>query len=136
MKLTRSVQFHPALFQIVPVVNVLFLVFMIFAMSSRFVLQPGVAIDLPASPFSLSPPQHPEIVSITSGAVSAIYYRDRRVTVEELSERLVAQPGQPRAVVVKADRGAPYAMVMQIMNVALRRGFSVVLAASPEPHRT
>jgi len=134
LRLTRTVQFNPALFQLIPVVNVLFLVFMLFAMSSRFVLQPGVAVTLPFSAFTLGPQHEPQIVSITAAPASAIYFRSSKVTLDELGTMLDAHPVQPRSLVLKADRNTPYDVVVQIMNLALKRGYSVVLATSPEPH--
>ena len=47
MKLSRTVKFHPALFGLIPIINVLFLVVLFFSVSSRFVLQPGIAIITP-----------------------------------------------------------------------------------------
>lgn len=132
MKLTRAERFHPALFQVIPVVNVLFLVFMLFAMSSRFVLQPGISVALPLSSFTLGPQHDPQIVSVTSAPVPAIYHRDKRVTIEELGERLGATPAKQRSLIVKADRRSPYDVVFQVMEQGLRHGFSVVLAAAPE----
>ncbi len=132
MKLTRTERFHPALFQLVPLVNVLFLVFMLFAMSSRFVLQPGISVALPLSSFTLGPQQDSQIVSVTSAPVPAIYHRDQKVTVEELGERLGAVGPKQRSLIVKADRRTPYELVFQIMNQGLRHGYSVVLAAAPE----
>ncbi len=132
MKLTRTVQFNPLLFQLVPVANVLFLVFMLFAMSSRFVLQPGVAVTLPFSTFTLGPQHEPQIVSVTSAPVPAIYCRSGKVTLEQLGNVLDSQPPQPRSLVIKADRNTQYDVVMQIMTLAIKKGYSVVLATSPE----
>lgn len=132
MKLTRTLQFHPALFQVTPLINVLFLVFMLFAMSSRFVLQPGIGINLPISPFTLEPQRNPQIVSVTAAPAPAIYHRDRKVSLEELDERLASGPADQRALIIKADRSTPYELVVQVMNRALKHGFSVVLAANPE----
>ncbi len=132
VKLTRTERFHPALFQVVSVVNVLFLVFMLFAMSSRFVLQPGLAVTLPLSSFTLGPQHEPQIVSVTSAPVPAIYFRDQKVTVEDLGRQLSQMPPKQRSLIVKADRRTPYELVFQIMNQGLQHGFSVVLAAAPE----
>jgi biopolymer transport protein ExbD len=132
VKLTRTARFSPALFPLVPVVNVLFLVFMLFAMSSRFVLQPGISVALPLSSFTLGPQHDPQIVSVTSAPVPAIYHRDQKVTLEELDQRLGATPSKQRSLIVKADRRTPYDLVFQVMNQGLRHGFSVVLAATPE----
>jgi biopolymer transport protein ExbD len=132
VKLTRTVQFNPLLFQLVPALNVLFLVFMLFAMSSRFVLQPGIAVTLPLSSFTLGPQRQPQIVSVTAAPVPAIYFRDQKITLRELAEHLATQTGQQHALIIKADKGAPYDMVVQIMNQALKRGYSVALATTPE----
>ena len=133
MKLTRTVHFHPALFHVLPLVNVLFLVLAIFALSSRFVLQPGISVALPVSPFTLGPQQNTEIVSVTATPTPTIFYKDGRVTLEELGGALSATQVGRRALILKADRMAPYDLIVQITNIALRQGFSVVLATAPEP---
>ena len=131
MKLTRSVQFHPALFHVLPIINVLFLVLALFALSSRFVLQPGISVALPLSSFTLGPQQNPEIVSITAAPVPTIYFRDHQVSVEELAEQLTSGSIKQRSLILKADRNTPYDLVMRITNLGLRQGFSVVLATAP-----
>ncbi|MGV3531765.1 MAG: ExbD/TolR family protein [Chthoniobacteraceae bacterium] len=133
MKLTRTVHFHPALFHVLPLVNVLFLVLAIFALSSRFVLQPGISVALPVSPFTLGPQQNTEIVSVTATPTPTIFYKDGRVTLEELGGALSSTQVGRRALILKADRMTPYDLIVQITNIALRQGFSVVLATAPEP---
>lgn len=132
MKLTRTFKVHPALFNVVPLINVTFLVVVFFALSSRFVLQPGMAITLPVSGFTLGPQRDAKIVSVTAAPVPSIYFRDQKVTVEELRAQLAESRGKERSLIVKADRGTPYDLVVQIMNEGLKLGFSVVLATGPE----
>jgi biopolymer transport protein ExbD len=122
VKLIRTVQFHPALFHVLPIINVL---------SSRFVLQPGISVALPVSSFTLGPQQHPEIISITAAPVPTIYFRDHQVSVEELEHQLSAGGVKQRSLILKADRNTPYDLVMRITNLGLRQGFSVVLATAP-----
>ena len=131
MKLTRSYTLFPGLIVVVPLINVLFLVVVFFAMSSRFVLQPGLAVTLPLSPFTLTPQHDSQIVSITSTPVPAIYHREQKVTIEELAVRLRDMRTRDRSLIIRADRGTPYELVMQITNQALQNGFSVILAAQP-----
>ncbi len=132
MKLERNLTISPALFSVVPLVNVLFLVVIFFAMSSRFVLQPGMAIALPTSPFNLGPQRAAQIVSITAAPVPAIFFRDRKVTLAELRTQLQDSPPGQRTLIVKADRNTPYDLAVQIMNEGLKLSFSVVLAANPD----
>lgn len=132
MKLKRTLQFNPALFGIIPLINVLFLVVFFFVLSSRFVLQPGLAVTLPSSSFTLSPRSDAQIISVTAAPVPAIYHRDQRVSLDELRRRLGETIAKERAVILKADRNAPFDVVIQITDEALRLGFSVVLATSSE----
>jgi biopolymer transport protein ExbD len=132
MKLTRTFQFNPALFGIIPLINVLFLVVAFFALSARFVLQPGLAVTLPSSSFTLSPRAAAQIISVTAAPVPAIYHRDQRVSLEELRQRLAENTVKERAVILKADRNTPYDLVVQITDEALKLGFSVILATGSE----
>jgi biopolymer transport protein ExbD len=132
VKLTRTLKVNPALFNIVPLLNVVFLVVVFFALSSRFVLQPGMAINLPVSGFTLGPQHGAKIVSVTSAPVPSIYFRDRKVSIDELRQQLAETRGKDRSLIIKADRGTPYDLVVQLMNEGLKLGFSVVLATNPE----
>ena len=132
MKLERNLSINPALFSVVPLINVLFLVVVFFSMSSRFVLQPGMAVTLPTSPFALGPQRAAQIVTVTAAPVPGIYFRDRKVTLDEFRQQLGDGRARQRTLIVKADRGTPYDFAVQVMNEGLKLGFSVVLAASPE----
>ena len=131
MKLTRTYQFNPALVNVVPLINVIFLVVVFYALSSRFILQPGLPVVLPKSSFTLAPQPEPQIVSIISAPVPAIYFENGKVTIEEFAARLATRRAEGRSLIIKADAAVPYEMVMQVMNEGLLQGFPVVLAATP-----
>jgi len=132
VKLTRNLNFNPALVNLVPLINVLFLVLFFFALSSRFVLQPGFAVSLPLSTFALAPQKNAQIVSITSAPMAALYHRDQKVEMAELSRRLAEDKSQDRSLIIKADRETSYDLVIQIMNQGLLHGFSIILATNPD----
>jgi biopolymer transport protein ExbD len=132
VRLSRHYTISPALFGVVPLINVLFLVVIFFALSSRFVLQSGMAVTLPVSPFTLGPQRAAQVVSVTAAPVPAIYFQDQKMTLEELRTQLETNPAGPRTLIVKADRSTPYDVAVQIMNEGLKLGYSVVLAANPE----
>jgi biopolymer transport protein ExbD len=132
MKLTRTLKFNPALFGVVPLISVIFLVVLFFTLSSRFVLQPGLAVNLPPSSFTLGPRVDAQIVSVTAAPVPAIFYRDQRVGLDELRQRLAATKAGERSLIIKADKNTPYDLVMRITDEALKLGYSVVLAGDSE----
>ena len=132
MKLTRTLKFNPALFSVIPLINVIFLVVLFFTLSSHFVLQPGMAVTLPASSLTLGPRVDAQIVSITGGPVPSIYHRDQRVSLDELRQRLAETKVRDRSLIIKADKNTPYELVVRITDEALKLGFSVILATDAE----
>ena len=131
MKLSRTVKFHPALFGLIPIINVLFLVVLFFSVSSRFVVQPGIGVTLPFSSWTLGPQKDPQILTITGGAAPAIFFRDRRWDITDLRAALSAPDLKDHTLIVKADRSTPYALVIRVVNEGLRAGLPVVLATDP-----
>src|ERR1700710_446003 len=108
MKLTRALKFNPALFGVIPLINVIFLVVLFFTLSSRFVLQPGLAVTLPASSFTLGPRLDAQIVSLTAAPVPTIYHRDQRVSLDELRQRLADTKIGEASLTIKGAKKNPY----------------------------
>ena len=132
MKLTRHLHVRLELFCILPLVSVLFLALMLFTLSSRFTLQPGLNLRLPTSTFTLEPPVHPLVVTVTAAPVPTIYFRDEKVTIEKLEELLHGSQLSGRQIILRADRDTPYERVNEIAQLALRKGFRVALAFAAE----
>ena len=131
MKLTRSVHLNPFLIFIIPLVDLVFLLLLLFLVSSTFLLHPGISVNLPFSKFTLGPQKNPLLVSITAGPYPTIYYRDQQIELGELARRLEQDRGTERSIVIQADRLAPQGSVVEVMNLCLENGYSVVLATSP-----
>jgi biopolymer transport protein ExbD len=132
MKLTRSIQLNPFLIFIIPLVDLFFLLLLLFLVSSTFLLHPGISVNLPFSKFTLGPQNNPVIVSITAGPFPLIYYRDQQISPEELARRLAEDHAADRSIVIQADRLTPQGSVIEVMNLCLEKGYSVVLATSPQ----
>ena len=133
MKLHRTTRYNPELFNLIPLINVLFLTLAFAALSQSFIVQPGLSVVLPVSSFALSPERHPQIVSITAGALPTIYFRDKKVALDKL-ESLLSEPNiKDRSLIIRADKAVPYDLVSNVMNIGLRRGFSVAVAATTQP---
>jgi biopolymer transport protein ExbD len=132
MKLSRTKDFNFGWLMVVPAIDILFLLIFFLMLSSNFILQPGIAVSLPFSHFTLSPQQNIQIISITGGSVPAIYFRDQKTTVEKLGPLLDAAKRENRSIIVKADRYTPYDLVVAVTNAALDHGItSVSLATAP-----
>jgi biopolymer transport protein ExbD len=132
MKLSRTKEYNFGWIVFLGVVDVTFLLIFFLLLSSNFILQPGISISMPFSRFTLGPQTNQQIVSITGGAVPTIYFREQKVTIEQLGPLLDAAKREGRSIIIKADRLTPYETVAEVANAALEHGVtSVALAATP-----
>ena len=133
MKLSRTHNISFGWLYVFPLLDVVFLLIFFFLLSSSFILQPGIAVTVPFSRFTLGPQPNQQIISITSGPNPAIYLRDQKVTLDQLGPALDLTKREGRAIVIKADRAVSYELVMAVTNAALERGInSVALATTPQ----
>ncbi|MGI8891205.1 MAG: biopolymer transporter ExbD [Chthoniobacterales bacterium] len=133
MKLARTSTISFGWLYIFPLLDVVFLLIFFFLLSSSFVLQPGIAVSVPFSRFTLGPQPNQQIISVTGGPNPTIYLRDQKVTLAELGPALDISKREGRSIVIKADRSVSYDLVMAVTNAALERGISsVALATNPQ----
>jgi len=133
MKLSRTTTISFGWLYVFPLLDVVFLLIFFFLLSSSFVLQPGIAVTVPFSRFTLGPQPNQQIISITGGPNPAIYLRDQKVTLAQLGPALDVTKREGRSIVIKADRLVSYDLVMAVTNAVLERGISsVALATTPQ----
>lgn len=130
MKLQRTLNpvFLPLMF--VPVADIAVALLFFLLAGGNYLLQPGIAVTVPDSPFLLSPQRDPQVVAITGPPAPAIYFKDRRMTTAELRTELGAAGANARTVIIKADRAAPVDLLVRVVNTAVESGRPVVLATS------
>jgi len=132
VKLSRTVNYNFGWLVFIGLVDVAFLLVFFLLLSSNFILQQGISVSMPFSRFTLGPQTSRQIISITGGAVPAIYFQDQRVTMEQLGPLLDAAKRRDESIIIKADRSTSYETVAQVANAALEHGItSVALAATP-----
>jgi biopolymer transport protein ExbD len=132
MRLTRTTDYNFGWVVLIALLDVAFLLLFFMLLSSNFILQQGISISAPFSRFTLGPQTSRQIISITGGAVPAIYFQDQRVTIEQLGPLLDAAKRRDQSIIIKADRSTSYETVAEVANAALEHGItSVALAATP-----
>lgn len=133
MKLRRSSTPNFGMLLFVPLVDVAAALLFFFLLSGTFLLQPGIAVKVPASPFILAPQRDPLIASITGEPSPAVYFDNQKIDPADLASQLVSDSPGSRTLIIKADERAPVDLLVRVVNVAITRGFSVVLATSDQP---
>src|ERR1700757_2571071 len=133
MKLSRTTSYNFGWLLLVALVDLAFLLVFFLLLSSNFILQQGISISMPFSRFTLGPQANRQIISITGGAVPAIYFRDQRVTMEQLGPLLDAAKRNDQSIIIKADRSTSYETVAEVANAALEHGITSVALAAGSP---
>ena len=132
MKLQRSTSLHPALLFIAPSLDVVLALIFFIILSTSFLLQPGVSVSVPDSPFLLAPQHDPLVVSIVAAPLSAVYFENEETTLEELREKLRARTERHHTLIIKTDRQAAFEKLTAVMNISLGLGYPTVIATSEE----
>ncbi|HEY5652968.1 MAG TPA: biopolymer transporter ExbD [Pontiella sp.] len=106
------------------------LVLAFFIAISPFVVQPGINIQLPESPFSDGARFGSMILSVARGG--HYYFNDERLSKARLSEVLskVAQENSGAPLIIEADERVLYGEVVHAWNAALASGISEVSMAT------
>ena len=131
MKLVRTKDYQFGWMLIFPLLDVVFLMIFFLLLSSNFVLQPGISVNVPFSKFMLAPQVRYQIISITSGAT--VYFRDQKTSIDDLGPQLDIARKEGRSIIIKADRYTPYETVIRVANLALEHGVSSVALATAPP---
>lgn len=114
----------------IPAVTIGALLVFFVLLGGTFLLQPGISVQVPSSPFLLSPQRNPQIVAVTAAPVPGIFFDNQQVSPEAFELALSNFHGESRTIIIKADRLAPVDLVVEVFTRATARGFSVVLATS------
>ena len=133
MRLTRTQRSSPFLLQIVPLLDILFVVLVFFVLTATFVSQPGITVEPPTANFTVEPSLNSQIISIVGSSQPRIFFRDRLVSEAQLASLLNNKKDSLSTLIIKADRSVAYEQVMSVTNLALDRGYRVVMAAGMAP---
>ena len=132
MRLRRTKEAGCSFLFLAPALSTTLCFIFFLLIGGTLLLQPGIAVKVPRSPFLLIPQHDPRVVSITGSPLPSIYFDNQEVTLDELKKNLLSH-GSTSSLIIKADRQAPYDLLVQVMTIGINCGFSVVLATSDTP---
>ena len=115
---------------ITSLIDVLFLLLIFFIVSSTFLEQPGMKLDLPQT----SGQEAVRIEGYTLFILSdgSIYLNEEELNVNTLSERLqeIAPEVEEQGLIFKADETTRYGLVVEIMDRVKQSGITKLIIAS------
>jgi len=128
MKFKRRTELEKGKVDLVPLIDVVFLLLIFFMLTSSFIFQPGIKVNLPKA--ITSEVIHKESVILVITKSDAIYLNERAITMDELTTRLAIAAKEDRPLLIKADRGASLGKVVEVWDLCREEGISQINIAT------
>lgn len=115
---------------IAPLVDVVFLLVIFFAVSTTFLESSGLKLQLPES--SATTEREVREIAVFLAADGALVFDDEKVTREKLGERLrqALDESDRKIVVLRADTETPHGKVVEIMDLIKDAGAEALTVAT------
>ncbi len=131
MKLKRHVEFEKGQLDIAPLIDVVFLLLIFFMLTSSYIFQPGIKINLPKAVTSEVIREKDLVVSVN--AENQIYFNNRSITLQKLRPHLEKAAAEDWPLLIKADRQASLGKVVQIRDMSREAGLTQINIATNQP---
>ncbi len=132
MRIKRHLKLERTLrtIDIAPLIDVVFLLLIFFMLTSSFIFQPGIKVNLPRAITSEMLSEENAVISIT--AENLIYYRQKLVTIKELSSLLKGIASARLPVLIKSDRKASLGRIVVVWDICRQEGVQQVNIATTQ----
>ena len=120
------------LLNITPLVDVLLILIVFFTITSTFLEQPGIKLQLPKA--ASSDLQKIEKAVLTVSKDGILFFRDKEITLDELPGilEIAMESSIDKSLIVSADEKTEHGLVVSIMDLARQNGVGK-LVISTEP---
>ncbi len=104
-----------------PLMDVAFQLIIFFAVTTTFLEQAGMQLELPESSTATAEETSPIEVSVTEDGT--VRFQGQVVTVEQLESEVAALPATERAkITVRADRDVSYGLIVSVIDALRKAG--------------
>lgn len=130
MHFKRHIELEHGLRQIdiAPLIDTVFLLLIFFMLTSSFVVQPGIKINLPSA--VTSEVVKPETIVIIVSSENVTYLNGRVTNFDEIKAIFKLAAKRQQSVLIKADRRSSVGRVVEIFDLARDLGISQVSIAT------
>jgi biopolymer transport protein ExbD/biopolymer transport protein TolR len=117
---------------ITSLIDVVLLLLIFFMISTTFVTQPGIRIDLPKANTKVKNVAQESNTIIISADNSIYINRQQMESIEQLRSELVKleRANSSELIIIKADENVAHGIVVSVMDLAKTSGFSRIAIAT------
>jgi biopolymer transport protein ExbD len=123
--------------QISPLIDVIFLLLIFYAVTTQFVTDERLKLDLPeaktAEESGRTQEQRPPVVTVA--ADGTVFIDDQVVSEDQLEARIreLVENAPDKQIILKGDRGADYGVVVMVLDTARAVGAAGVQMSADKP---
>ena len=130
MRFKKQTKFECGFGQIViaPLIDVVFLLLIFFMLTSNFVVQPGIKVNLPKAISSEVIRSENLIVTLTGQDL--IFLNEQPITVQELIPQIRQAAQENKTVLLKADTNASLGRIVEIWDMCREAGIPQINIAT------
>ncbi len=130
MRFTRHVQLEKGHLDLAPMIDCVFLLLIFFLLTSNFIFQPGIKVNLPKTVTSEAIQEQSLVITIT--AENVIYLNEAPIAVRELAGEFKKAAARDRAVLIRADRRTSMGRVVEVWDLCQKEGIARVNIATTQ----
>jgi biopolymer transport protein ExbD len=113
---------------LIPLIDVLFVIIIFFMLASTFVIAPGINIQLPESSTASNVAMENLVISVISE--NEVYLTDKRYDISSLSDALSVYEKtasvDKRNAIIEGAKDIPYSLMIRVLDVLRANGFTGV----------
>jgi biopolymer transport protein ExbD len=121
---------HKVIINITSLIDVLFLLLIFFMISSTFVEQPGMKLELPESKSAITEKIKDLVLQINADGTMTL--NDETISLENLEDmfKQILPKLEEKSLVLKADKTVPHGTVVKVMDLAKLGGLEKLIIAT------
>lgn len=120
MRFKRHIQLEKGQLDMTPLIDCVFNLLIFFLLTSSFIFQPGIKINLPKAVTSEVIQERSIVITIIKE--DQIYFNEKLIPLSELKEKLSAVSRQNKPILIKADRTVSLGQVVNIWDLCRDAG--------------
>lgn len=115
MRFKRKIFLEKGQLDLAPLIDVVFLLLIFFMLTSSFIFQPGIRVNLPKA--VTSEVLHRDVLVVTISKDNKVYLNERPIEGEELVSRVTMAANDDQPILIKADKDASLGEIIKIWDI-------------------
>lgn len=115
MRFKRKIFLEKGRLDIAPLIDVVFLLLIFFMLTSSFVFQPGIRVNLPKA--VTSEVLHKELLVVAISGENEVFINERPVSYDELVSRITVAARDEQPLLIKADKESNLGKAIEVWDI-------------------